>query len=409
MNYSTQTEIQEFKDGLGENPLFVCDMDGNITQAYSLPKTAEPNMHLFENGANPANQNIPFNYCAQELDYLVEADQLSKSIFAGATMDVRLPGNLVRLLNHYNETGQPFRLTLLTSRKIKEALQILRASGVHQPEKVTLVADSGATLQINGKYQNARPLSEEEQGIKKSLIEKVSSEEFAQKIKEIISEHVALNELPPELLETTPYIEVKNIAVNVHYRQIIEFLDNKGRAYDAAALDKKLGSFVHHALNDIVAGTSFSLRAGSLTVETILEDINKGHGLETIVQAAVDAGHIPSSVTFSGDDVCHSQNGGFKPGTDYYAMIAAPALQEKFGIEFYNVHTHHPEEKTSLQRGLFPKQDNDPTHLPNNYPKPDIKLKIAFPWENADLISDILNKSEPKVTSQTIPQGYIIA
>ncbi len=385
MYYSTVSEILDFQSKLGDNPLFVCDMDGNIMSGYSLPKNVEPNANLFPNGIIPENQAIPFTYRPEELDYYCCSQQVLTGIFAGKTMDARIPAKLVRLINHYNDTGQSFRLTLLTSRKIEEALQILKASGVKNPEKVTLVGDSGATLQIKGELENARPLSLEEQELKDTIEKTVRSESFKQTIADIIAEYT---ENPHPL-----YIEVKGIAVNVHYREIIERLQKANRESDAEALNIKLTAYIHKTLTPLVEGTAFELRTGSLTVETIIKDINKGHGLESIVQAAIDAGVDPSSVVFSGDDVCNRKGGSYGAGTDYFAMAAAQKLQTKFGIPIFNIHTHHPENEKPIDGRLMPSQQSDPVNLPVDFPAPRIDLRLPFPWDNAGLISNILDKS----------------
>ena len=115
---------------------------------------------------NPKKQDIPFRFVAAELDYMVEIGEIERDIFAGKTMDVRLPAELVKAINHYIEIGEPFRLMPLTSRSFEEALEIFKASGVKHPEKVVFGADSGAILQIDGKTVMKRELSEEEQRIK---------------------------------------------------------------------------------------------------------------------------------------------------------------------------------------------------------------------------------------------------
>ena len=386
MEYSTYNQISDFKSKLGEAPLFVCDMDGNIMSGYSLPEGAEPNVSLFPGGIKPGNQDIPFTYLPEELDYFVPNQQILRGIFAGNTMDVRIPKKLVDIINESNANGQPFRLALLTSRKIEEAIQILKASGVKEPEKVTLVGDSGATIQINGELKNARPLSKQEQGVKESIETVVNSAGFVDGMNEIMATY--LDEFEP------PYIEVKNIAVNVHYRKVVEQLEAAGREDDASSLDKALSTYVNETLESIVEGTSFELRTGAMTVETIIKDTNKGHGLEAIVQAAVDGGHQPSEVIFSGDDICNYKNGGYGTGTDYYAMAAAPVLQRQFGIPFLNTHTHHPEnEKSPYPR---PKHESDPSNLPVEFPAPKVDLRLPYPWHNAQMISEVLNPKQPK-------------
>lgn len=390
MEYSTHSEIEALKLKLGDNPMFVCDMDGNIMSGYMLPDGKTPNPDLYEGGKIPDNQTIPPIYSAEELDYYLDSGQVLKGIFASKTMDVRLPSPLVKLINHFNKTDQPFRLTLLTSRNMQEAQQILKVSGVKNPEKVTLVADSGATLQIKGELKNARPLDEEEQKVKDAIEQMVRSTSFRQVIADITDKYIE-NADPP-------YIEIKGIAVNVHYRKVVDSLEKAGRGRDTAALNQELTDHIHQKLAPLVEGTSFELRTGSLTVETIIKDINKGHGLEAIVQAAIDLNYSPSAVIFSGDDVCNRKGGSFGTGTDYYAMAVADDLEKKFQIPFFNTHTHHPEQEKPIDRHLTPNPNSDPANLPADYAEPRIDLRLPFPWDNAKLISDILYKNPQKLS-----------
>ena len=204
-------------------------------------------------------------------------------------------------------------------------------------------------------------------------------------MQEIVSRHAPGVEVPP-------YIETKNIAVNVHYRKILD----AAKQGDGSDLDKELSAYVNAQLAPIVEGTAFELRTGARTVETIITDTNKGHGLENLTKAMLDTGFEPSSIVFSGDDVCnHKDERGYGPGTDYYAMAVADRLSEEFGIPFFNMHTHHPEEETLLGKPM-PKESSSPTNLPKGYPQPIIHTRMPYPWDNVGFMVKALGVSQDR-------------
>lgn len=382
MVYSSAAEILNFSNNLGRNPLFVCDMDGNLYKGYAL--TSE-HKDYFKNAniETPEKQDIPFDLSLEELDTLVHRGILEERLFVDKSMDVRISADLVDFLNAQIEQKNPLGITFLTSREASEALTILKASGVEKPEQLTLVADSGAVMYDKGEHITVRALSEEEKGFLKS-IETHALEEWQEGVQQILAEMGFDERQCPKF-----YLEQKNIAMNVHYRGIL----NAYSQPEGSELDERIGAFIKDkmdALNqsgpkDEAGQDAFKVLDGPATVEAKLIAIHKGHGLEAIVAKKLEEGAIPSSVSFSGDDV--SKPAG--PGTDYYAMILKNTLAEKFSIPFYNIHILHP------LNGLNDNKPNMTKHFTNlaaGHPRPEIDLTLRTPEENTAFMLHVFDE-----------------
>jgi len=400
MQYSTQNEIENHKQNLGKNPMYVLDMDGNVLIGYVLPEDVKvnPNSEI----KNPDNQSIPFSMSVQELDYHVKQGFLKKETFAAKSMDVRLPPYLVKAINEFNDRGEPFRLTLLTSRSMDEALKILELSGVKEPSKVTLVADSGGTLQIEGNYENARPLYKDEITFFDSIDGVIQSPDFQHKLQEAVQATGLNPSGMPDL-----YIEPKGIAKNIHYRNILKHFDEP----EGSDLDDKLTHLLQTTLGEMVkegpkegSDSAFKLLDGPATVEVKIANINKGHGLEVIADRAMKSATPPSAVIFSGDDVSKMANGKAGPGTDYYAMITAKKLEVVHGVPFFNMHTHHPDQDGQPDAAKLP------SNLSPNYEVPQIDIVIPTPADNGTLIAGVLGfaskEKGPQIVVSQFGGGY---
>ena len=380
--YSTPPEIASFVRDLGGKPLFVCDMDGNVMTGFNL----DNQMALPLTGKDdPSRQTIPFGTEQFSLAALVDMGFLKTGIFAEKAMDCRLPKPLVDFLN--DNTDQPFKLAFLTSRGADDARTLLRESGVKNLDKVTLVADSGASLFINGKVSHARVLSPEE----KKFLDHVGTiaQNMQGDVERIVEAELGSSEACPKLL-----VEPKGIATNIHYREILAHF---GQA-DNSPLDKAIGNFLKSKLDDYVANgvqneqgaPVFKTLDGPATVEVKVTDINKGHGLSSIVEAALESGHRPSAVIFTGDDVA---KGNGTPGTDYYAMAEAKSLAMKFGIPFRNIHTHHP--VGNDLNGTVPDENKSPDTLSAKFPKPPIDLVVPTPVALTNIILFANGRAQP--------------
>lgn len=369
-NYSTPAAIQRFIDDLGDSPLFVCDMDGNVMAGYSL---SADNMRLpLTARDDPQRQSIPFGTPPAVIEAMTRIGQLKNGIFAGKAMDARLPPALVDFVNDCRDEKAPFRLAFLTSRGADDARTLLIESGVKDIDAVTLVADSGATLSINGERTQARALT----AIEKDFLQNVDrvAENLQAEVEAIVARTLGSAAGCPGLV-----VEHKGIASNIHYREILKHFGQS----DNSPLDKAIGAHLKSALEDYIerGASSFKTLDGPATVEVKVADINKGHGLSAIVAAALAAGHRPSAVVFTGDDVA---NGNGTPGTDYFAMAEARNLGHKFGIPFHNVHTHHPVDNDP--DGTVPDENKSPDTLSAKFPKPPIDLVVPSPSALARII-----------------------
>lgn len=390
--YSSADEISAFLEEIGDMPLFVCDMDGNVMVGYNLVEGAVSPLIPGE-GDDPKSQSVPFGTPLQEIEDLVREGVYEKGIFAKKPMDVRLPRPLVDLVNESIEAGEPFKIAFLTSRVLTDARKLLHESGVRNVDKVTLVADSGATLFLNGEKKEVRTLSSEEKLHLRQVGDIALSLRPA--IETVARDHgFDLSEPVPDL-----YVEHKGIATNIHYREI---LDRFGQG-ESSFFDKAVGRHIKAALQAHAdAGPQvektegafspvFKTLDGPATVEIKIAEVNKGHGLAAISEAALASDRPLSSIVFTGDDVAK----GDSPGTDYYAMAQARVLAMRFGIPFYNIHTHHPVDNN--MSGVDPDPRKAPSGLSAAFNKPDIDLTVATP---ADLQAIILRAHKKEAVEE---------
>jgi hypothetical protein len=385
VTYATPSETDAFITQLGPRPFIVCDMDGNVMKAYSLVPGQTLNLGA---GDNPRNQNIPFGTSQAELDKLVEAGVLKEGIFAEKLMDVRLPSRLVDMINRNIEDANPFSIAFLTSRSAEDALTLLKESGVTEPEKVTLIADSGATLYLNGKKIEVRKLSDEE----KEFLSGIGG--AAPALKEIMQGIVQKAGFDPTICPDL-FIEPKGIATNVHYREVLTAYGQE----EGSSLDREIGAALKAMLQGQAAAgprdghgkQSFDTLTAPATVEVKVAEIHKGHGLEALAQAVADAKVPVSSIIFAGDDVATGQPGVATPGTDYYAMARAPELAAKTGIPFRNIHTHHP--LGCDMAGTIAEPGKSPANLAPEYPQPRIDLTVRTPAALGDVIVETMART----------------
>lgn len=365
--------------------MFVCDMDGNIMRGYSL---AEGKLLPLGPDDNPANQDIPFGTSQEELQELVDNGTLVPGLFARKAMDARLPAELVEMVNNYTKTGQAYRLCFLTSRGARDAVKLMHESGVGEPEKATLVADSGGALYFGGVRSDVRKMSEAELDFLESVNGK--EEELNKNVHEIVS-----GEGFDAGKASGVFIEQKGTAVNIHYRTILNEFDQS----EGSDLDRKIGDALKAFVDALVqsgpeekdGSKVFKTLGAPAAVEMKIAKVNKGHGLEAIARKAFELEEPPTAIIFSGDDVCKSDGG---PGTDYYAMIRAEELQGRFGIPFFNVHTHHPE--NGRIDGTSPDPHKDPDKLSGEHPVPRIDLVVARPGDLVVLITKVLEATHSK-------------
>lgn len=376
--YSSSKDVGDFYKQIGNKPLFVCDMDGNVMTGYTL----NPGHSLvLGEGDNPANQAIPFGGTLDDLEALVDSGVLSKSIFAEKAMDARLPQKLVDFVNDSIDKDEPFNIAFLTSRGSADARKLLVESGVKDIDKVTLVADSGATLYIGGEKKEVRKLSDQEAKYLKGIEDMVPI--LQKEIEDIIKADLPDNKTPLPAL----FVEHKGIATNVHYRGILTALGEK----ENSDIDKKIGaaikshlqSYVETGPRDTNGDLTFKTLDGPATVEMKITSVNKGHGLEAIMAAALSSENKnrPTAVIFTGDDV---SKGNGTPGTDWFAMDRSKALGHQHGVPTFNIHTHHPVKNDVTSD--TPDADKSPSKLSEAYPKPPIALVVKTPDALADII-----------------------
>lgn len=381
MSYSTPQDIRGFCDTLlagvtaRRKPMFVLDMDGNILIGHNLKQDVSLGKTL-----DSARRDIPEGLDMQQLlqDGLVE-----QALFANKPMDARLPKELVARLNQLQQKGVDFSLTILTSRSEADALQILRDSGVTHPERHTMISDSGAVLRCRGERKPVRELDSAEQGFLDGLSDLHSNLEAA--IDEKISQLGMDSAKRPPLR-----FEPKGIACNIHFREVLSYYG----AGEDSALAHELSDVIGGQLQAYIAAhspskqdvSSFKLLHGPATLEVKLADIHKGHGLQAVVDAALQAGEKPSAIIFGGDDLClRDAKGAFRPGTDYYAFKAAADVEKQTGIPVRTIHTLHPADATL--HGTTPDAARTP---PADYPQADIS--VSSPLVLGELVENVLSR-----------------
>jgi trehalose-6-phosphatase len=389
MGYSSKQDIDQFLKQAGDRPMFVCDMDGNVLTGYCLTE-GQPAFELAE-GDDPKQQAIPFGTSLSEIEKLADEGRLTRVIFSEKRMDVRLSKPLVDMLNENIANEQPYRLTFLTSRGMDDSLRILQESGVNNLKKVSLVADSGATIILNGERKDVRPLSYDEARFLKNV------DNIAAKMQSEINEFV--REYAPDYVGDVPplVVEHKAIATNIHYREILKAIDKpEGSDIDHAigeCLKTRLQKYVTH-ITEEGEDPSFMVLDGPMTVELKLEGINKGVGLTALMDAALSAPahQRPTSVVVAGDDVAK----GDGPGTDYFMMAKSRALGLQHGVPTFNIHTHHP--VGNDMNGTVADPNKSPEGLSGKFPKPPIDLVVKTPAE----LGAIIVRASKAVSEQEI-------
>lgn len=390
--YTPPKELDKFIDKLAESttetqrPMLVFDMDGNFAIGYSL----KPGNSLKLNpGDDPEAQNIPFGSNIQEL---LDKEIIEPGIFAQKNLDIRVPEEVVRLMNeNVADDAHPHRkfdIVVLTSRSSEGLLTVLEESGVEHPEKLTLVADSGANIYVGGKRQDVRSLDAEEADFLKGM-EKVKID-LEEKVDSIITENGFNPDNRPAL-----FLEHKTIAKNIHWKHTIE---HYGQAR-GSKLDMEITAAVQEAVQAYIVENSpkkdtkpiFKMLDGPNTVEVKVGSVNKGDGLRAIIEAAATENYKPSAILYSGDDVCKMSDGKPSPGTEHAAFVAAPQLQKEYRIPIYTAHTHHPVSNKLGDPNAVPNPDLAASLLGI---KPDIV--VPDPKANAELVVKITEASRER-------------
>lgn len=408
MTYSTDQEKQDFiaelakgandlsQHGKRRRPMLVLDMDGNILTAYdtadgqALELTAEDDKDL---------QNISLTADIREL---LKDGAIVEKIKAAKPLDVRLPEQLKDLLNTRVRQADHFRgpnpvknwfvpgdfdhrlfdVCILTSRSMEDALKILKASGVVHPERLTLVADSGASLFLNGKQHSVIDITRQEMNFLKGVPPlREAMEKAVNEVLEDLKENIAGR---PKLI-----FEEKGVATNVHWRSIFKHYGQEEKGAIDNAVMKKLHTLLQKYVDekspkDRDGVPTFIVKGGPATVEVIPGRITKGVGLDAIVKAAKDKGYTPSALVYAGDDICKTPEGNVELGTDYEAFMEGAKIAEKYGIPtFKTIHTHHPE--GDQLNGQTPEPGKDAALAGI---RPDIITRI--PSETAQMVQDIV-------------------
>ena len=373
--YSSPAEINEFMGELGPNPFFIYDMDGNALIGYKVAEGRELPLNTSD---NPKNQSMPFGLSRTQIDALVADGTLKESIFAGKTMDVRLPQPLVNFINKCVDEDEPFKIGILTSRSEFEAKKILTESGVGKVDAVTLVADSGGILNIQGKQEILRPLTEEEEEYRRTL--DAIGAGVQDMVDELVRKHMGAAAPIPKL-----YVEHKGIGTNIHWRSILE----ASKQGDGSPLDHEIGALLQGLVKeyskrspvDEMGNAVFKMLDGPATVELKIASVNKGIGLSMLMAHAAEHHARPSAFVFSGDD--YSKGNG-QPGTDYFAARETEALSIKYGIPGYNILTLHP--VNADINALEPDLSHMVDTLAPEFERPQIHLIVRTPRENGELV-----------------------
>jgi hypothetical protein len=384
--YSTANDIQKMTKALGPSPLFVCDMDGNVLNGYTL---AVESM-AFAGHPHTATQSIPPGTPLATLEQMVKDGALEKKIFAARPLDVRLPSEIVDALNEYLDRGEAFKISFLTSRRMEDALFILRESGVKNYQDVMLCADSGAVLRVNGGEKILKPLSLDEKNYLKEI--NVQANQWQAEIDALVRNHNGGGGVCAPLL-----VEEKGIGTTVHYRAILE----QNGAGEGSALDIAIRKILSERMNDFVIegpignnGPAFKTLPAPASEEIKIKGVDKSHGLAAILKEAKKANVDISSFVFSGDDMAHAKG---QPGTDYYAAIAVPRLAGQYNIPGFVVHTHHKSSDSNT-----PDPDKGLSRLFSVYAQPKIDLVLPDPAANVSFMLSSLKAQKNINTSSEI-------
>lgn len=312
-------------------------------------------------------QNLSFRANIADLN----AKGLIKEGIFAKNLDVRLPEKLVVLIKKdiaAAEAGDVSRLfdhCLLTSRSKEDAMRILWASGFEDPTKVTMVADSGATLFFNGQEESVVTLPEKEQEILKTLHTKQFEHDCEEAVYEVINlQQLYDDKYRPENTAKLPKLlfQDKKASRNVDWRTILTFFNEP----DEGALDKELGAAIKKVAERYLEEQNFKIdvdgkqmdafkvKPAPTTLEIISNRVHKGVGLHKLYDKAKELRYQPSALLYTGDDICKVSKSRIGsptcvPSTDYDAFIEGRKIEQevkktdnKSRFKFYGLHTLHP-------------------------------------------------------------------
>lgn len=394
MHYSESTQKEAFIAALeagvtpSRRPLFVLDLDGNALIGYNL--TGDTRLLA----APDPKRNIP---AGADIAALEREGLIAPALFAQKPLDARLPQNLTQQLNRLMAANRPYELAVLTSRSETDALQVLRDSGVQQPENVTLIADSGAVMRVDGQRRSIRVLSAEERAFLGGL--DALKQELEPQIDALLLQHGLSAEGRPSLV-----LEEKGIASNLHFRSILNYYglaDSSAPSQDMTSLlERELEGYLHdHSPIAARGGRAFKMLHGPATAELKLADVDKGHGLHALTNHVLQTGAKPSAIVFAGDDVCnHGKDGSVSPGTDYFAFAALPEVQKRTGISSVALHVQHPQDETL--DGEVPSPTKAVAAMAAPYDKAPLPvLTLRSPRELSEVVDSALTRCEARAQS----------
>ena len=335
-------------------------MDGNIVVGYNL--TAK-GLEVFPQGIglkgeeSPVLQHLASGMTREEIKKYVNEGILEPRIFAKKPMDVRLPKELVDVINERIDAGDLFSINILTSRDYKDVQYVLKESGVHHPERLTVVADSGNSIRVAGEApKELRPLTDEEKTFKNGVAGIVPQVE--KRIREFLGTRAPEGDLLR--VENKPY------GFNLHYRELLAVLGISDEKDETA---KAIGKIVSEAMAEYAKASPketlfdgreqavFKVGGGPMTCELKLATVTKAMGFHALLDVMKAHGREPSDVIFAGDDSFKhtTQPDGrviIGHGTDYYAMMYAKGnpcegvggvqIQKPENVAGHVIHTHHP-------------------------------------------------------------------
>jgi hypothetical protein len=384
--YSTPENIETIAHKIGPSPVVICDMDGCcVIGLKSVVKDRTAPVLSF--GTSP-----------ETIEEMIRRGILEKAIFVERTMDVRLPPRLVDIVNADIENGGRPRLAFLTSRSAQDAKKILFESGIKNVDMVTLAADSGASLFIDGNARYDESLDEAQRIFLESLAEKARN--VLPQLQAIVLETV------PGAAGTCPPLDIewKGIAINLRYRAILE----KYQQAEGSPLDQKIAEFLRETFDGQVRdfaprgdgdAPAFKLVDAPAALEIKIASMDKGIGLASLAKALIaDYDGKPSALVFAGDDVAKD---GLE-GTDWYAMNKAHIIGAWYGVPAYNIHVHHP--VGNDLNGKIPDPKKSPSTLSAKFARPDVALTLPTPVELGDFVVRLLMPPATKITRAPEPE-----
>lgn len=470
-HYSTEEEKQAFLENTANaRTLVIADMDGNFPSGLNLtdkgktllasndaaalkkagfnPDRTIPNIEGFDpvKDKEYLEKNISI-LPTDDWQKLAEGGYLERKVFAKCGMDVRLSPESVATINKAIDTNAQFTFAGLTSRPYREIMYILKTSGVKDPKKLTLVADSGNTVQANGEIKTIVTFNEKEAAYLDAGVQNIC-DDVNREIEtwpELIAQRDTQKAAKGDKYVYEPLTVQKkgDIARNIHFRKTLE--DSLG-IEETNPLAERIAHLVKEKLSELAYAEAapkeldksgkqvdvLTVIPGQATFEIKPTRVTKAGGVLEIMEAAKTHHAVPEKVIFTGDDMFawnKTPDGKLIPnlerfGTDYPAAMLvkgqeipglydAGELKKRFPeVEGFVMYTHHPlrevlEPATTEQEKQDSITQNPAKAIPEGQPlhpgTPGTGIDLIHPTPpaNANFITQIVEQQLDRHIAET--------